>query len=94
MTHQLQAVRNPPPRMLTANETLHSLNHWRTSFRTYYRRDGYFKAFLLPDATWTNSANTNYGQDADMNGTTVIRTAADKGEDLQDFLNRFPEQKR
>ena len=22
-----------------------------------------------------------------MNGTTVIRTAADKGEDLQDFLN-------
>ena len=87
MTHQLQTVRNPPPRMLTTNETLHSLNHWRTSFRTYYRRDGYFKAFLLPDATWTNSARNHYGQTEDTNGTVVTRTAADKGEDLQDFLN-------
>ena len=81
MAHQLQSVRNPPPRMLTTNKTLHSLNHWRTSFRTYHRRDGYFKA------TWSNSALNQYGQTADMNGTVIIRTAADKGEDLQDFLN-------
>ena len=87
MTQQLQTVRNPPPRMLTLSETLHSLNHWKTSFRTYYRRDSYFKAFLLPDATWTNSAGDHYGQIADVNGNTTIRSAADKGEDLKDFLN-------
>ena len=73
--------------MLTLSETLHSLNHWKTSFRTYYRRDSYFKAFLLPDATWTNSARDHYGQTADVNGNTTIRSAADKGEDLKDFLN-------
>ena len=73
--------------MLQMVETLHSLNHWKTSFRTYYRRDSYFKAFLLPQATWSNSARTNYNQVADMNGTNVVRTAADKGEDLRDFLN-------
>ena len=73
--------------MLQMVETLHSLNHWKTSFRTYYRRDSYFKAFLLPQATWSNSARNNYNQVADMNGTNVVRTAADKGEDLRDFLN-------
>ena len=62
----MQTVKNPPPRMLTANESLHSLNHWKTAFRTYYRRDAYFKAFLQPTATWTNSAITHYGQTAVM----------------------------
>ena len=87
MAHQIQTVRNPPPRMLTLNENLHSLNHWKTAFRTYYRRDSYFKAFLLPTATWNNDAEQNYGQRDETNGTAVTRTAADKGEDLQDFLN-------
>ena len=80
-------MRNSPPRILTLTETLHSLNHWKTSFRTYYRRDSYFKAFLLPNATWSNSAEAHYGQVADINGNTTVRTAADKGEDLRDFLN-------
>ena len=84
---QLQTVRNPPPRMLQMNETLHSLNHWKTAFRTYYRRDSYFKAFLLPEATWTNSSQDNYGQTADMSGANTIRSAVDKGEDLRDFLH-------
>ena len=84
---QIQAVRNPPPRMLQMVETLHSLNHWKTAFRTYYRRDSYFKAFLLPQATWSNSAEHNYGQDEDTNRTNITRTASDKGEDLRDFLN-------
>ena len=87
MSQQVQTVRNPPPRMLTRTESLHSLNHWKTSFRTYYRRDSYFKAFLLPNATWNNLTADNYGQVADMNGTTTTRTAQDKGEDLKDFLN-------
>ena len=87
MAQQVQTVRNPPPRMLTLTETLHSLNHWKTSFRTYYRRDSYFKAFLLPNATWSNSAADHYGQVEDLNGNTTVRSAADKGEDLRDFLN-------
>ena len=87
MAQHIQTVRNPPPRMLTATETLHSLNHWKTAFRTYYRRDSYFKSFLLPNATWTNVAADNYGQIAETNGQTETRSAVDKGEDLQDFLN-------
>ena len=86
MANQLQTqVRNPPPRMLTPSETLQTLNHWKTSFRTYYRRDSFYKGFLLPEATWDSTADS-YGQAADQNGGEVIRTAADKAGDLEDFL--------
>ena len=83
----MQTVKNPPPRMLRANESLHSLNHWKTTFRTYYRRDAYFKAFLLPTSTWTNSATTHHGQTEDRERETVTQSAADKGDDLQDILH-------
>ena len=86
MAQQITTVRNPPPRMLTVTETLHSLNHWKTTFRTYYRRDSYYKVFLLPNAEWDPRA-TNYGQSDDLRGDEVVRTAMDKGEDLKDFLN-------
>ena len=87
MAPHIQTVRNPPPRMLAASETLHSLNYWSTACRTYYHRDSYFKSFLLPNAAWTNYASNNYGQRAETNGQTVIRSAEDNGEDLQEFLN-------
>ena len=86
MSRQVQSVRSPPPRMLTMSESLHSLNHWRTAFRTYYRRDSYYKSFLLPDATWDPRAE-NYGQTADNENTGITRSALDKGEDLKDFLH-------
>ena len=86
MAQALQMVRNPPPRMLALQETLYSLNHWRTGFRTYYRRDSYFKCFLLPNATWTPQEE-NYGQTADMNDRVVVRSAQDKAEDLKDNMN-------
>ena len=82
----VQMVRNPPPRMLTAAETLYSLNHWKTSFRTYYRRDSYYKGFLLPEVTW-NARADNFGQTDDVVNGTVVRSALDKGEDLKDFLH-------
>ena len=83
--NQLQTVRNPPPRMLTSTESLYSLQHWITSFRTYYRRDSYYKAFLLPQVAWDPS-RTNYGQQADTDDAgAVTRTAEDKAEDLKDF---------
>ena len=89
MAQQLQTqVRNPPPRMLTNHETLQTLNHWKTSFRTYYRRDSYYKGFLLPDAAW-NSTAANYGQTADRQDANVVRSAADKAGDLEDFLNNL-----
>ena len=86
MAQQTITVRNPPPRMLTGQETLHTLNHWRTAFRTYYRRDSFFKTFLLPDASW-NPGSANYGQLDEVNNGTITRTGQDKAEDLKDFLN-------
>ena len=79
-------VRNPPPRMLASVETLYSLNHWKTSFRTYYRRDSFYKGFLLPGATW-DANSPNFGQSADRDQDSVLRSAQDKGEDLRDFLH-------
>ena len=72
--------------MLTSSETLYSLNHWKTSFRTYYRRDSFYKGFLLPAATW-DAALPNFGQVDDVQNGTIIRSAQDKGEDLRDFLH-------
>ena len=72
--------------MLTSTETLYSLNHWKTSFRTYYRRDTFYKGFLLPDATW-DPHQVNYGQTADTQNQQVVRSAQDKCEDLKDFLH-------
>ena len=86
MSQSIQLVRNPPPRMLGMQETLYSLNHWRTSFTTYYRRDSYFKCFLLPNAAWSPT-EANYGQRDEFDGETITRSAVDKGEDLKDFLN-------
>ena len=87
MAQQTMAtVRNPPPRMLSSNETLYSLGHWITGFRTYYRRDSYYKGFLLPLARWNSSAE-NYGQLDDISEGRVVCTALDKSEDLKDFLN-------
>ena len=85
--NQIQTVRNPPPRMLTSSESLYSLQHWITSFRTYYQRDSYYKSFLLPQVRW-ESTQAHYGQVDDVDATgTVTRTAEDKSEDLKDFLN-------
>ena len=45
-------VKTPPPRPLSQKETLDSLNHWKTIFRNYYRRDSSFKQFLKSDCKW------------------------------------------
>ena len=86
MAQAMQVVRNPPPRMLSSQETIYSLNHWISNFRTYYRRDSYFKCFLLPTATWSPDQE-NYGQRAELVDGVVVRSAQDKSEDLCDFLN-------
>ena len=36
-------VKLPPPRQLTQNESLDSLDHWKSIFRSYFRRDSIFR---------------------------------------------------
>ena len=53
-------VRLPPPRQLTKNESLDSLDHWKSIFKSYFRRDSIFRQFLASDCTW-DSNEPNYG---------------------------------
>ena len=78
-----QHSRTPPPRQLLEDETLSSLTHWRTSFRTFYKKDEAYRPFFLSGFSWNPSA-TNYGLVAETDG--LKRTAADKCEDLIDLL--------
>ena len=53
----------------------------------YYRRDSYYKTFLLPQVRW-DASRQHYAQTADTDAEgVVVRTAEDKSEDLKDFLN-------
>ena len=79
----LQA-RTPPPRQLGAKETLDTLTHWKTTFRTFYKRDGAYKHFIKETTIWDPSYG-NYKQAAEDTGPK--RTAADMKEDLADLLN-------
>ena len=76
--------RTPPPRQLVANETLESLTHWKTTFRTFYKKDDAYRIFFKSDAKW-NHSQPNY----DLKDETVgeKRKAADLSEDLVDLLN-------
>ena len=54
----LQA-RTPPPRQLGTKETLDTLTHWKTTFTTFYKRDGAYKHFMKAGTVWDPSDN-NY----------------------------------
>ena len=77
-------VRTPPPRPLGSAETLESLTHWITTFRTYYKRDDSFKPFLKQNSNWDPS-DGNYGLQSETTG--LKRSASDMKEDLVDLLN-------
>ena len=72
------------PRPLGANETLESLTHWKTTFRTFYKRDDAYRSFIKDTAVW-DPADANYGQATETEG--LKRTAADMKEDLVDLLH-------
>ena len=76
--------RTPPPRQLGAKETLESLSHWRTTFRTFYKKDDTYRIFFKSTAAW-NYHETNFGQAAETEGEK--RTPGDLKEDLTDLLN-------
>ena len=48
------------PRRLEQQESLQSLNHWRSLFRNFYRRCPYYGIFLLPTTSWDSSANMDF----------------------------------
>ena len=73
--------RTPPPRQLGPRETLESLTHWQTSFKTFYKRDEVFKRFFRVGVTWDHNVD-NYGMQDDDE-----YSAEDKAEDLTDLLN-------
>ena len=74
-------VRTPPPRALAQKETLDSLDHWKTLFRNFYRRDTSYKQFLKSDCRW-NFSSPNYGL-VEMDD----ESPADRAENLSDFLS-------
>ena len=77
-------VKCPPPRQLGKSETLESLTHWRTTFRTYFKKDDSYKPLLKLNKTWDPSA-PNYGQIREAEG--LERSASEVKEDLIDLLS-------
>ena len=61
------ATKVPMPRQLGDEETMESLQHWKVTFRNYFRRDDYFNVFLPSDVQW-NPAEANYGLQAETTG--------------------------
>ena len=76
-------TRTPPPRQLGSSETLESLLHWKTTFRTFYKKDEAFKRFFRVGTTW-NPNNNNYGLVDDENDE---RDVEELSEDLSDLLH-------
>ena len=71
-------VKFPPPRPLTKKETLDSLDHWRSQFRTFFKRDDTFRPFLRSDFAWDPTLEKFGFTGAD---------AQDRSDDFDDFLN-------
>ena len=74
-------VKLPPPRQLTQSETLDSLDHWKSIFRNYFRRDSGFKQFL--NSKWDPAA-PQYGLE-EKDGMT----AEERKDALVDFLSNL-----
>ena len=80
-------VKSPPPRPLSQQETLDSLNHWKTLFRNYYRRDSIYKQFLVTGKVWTTGPYYGFSDRTDGDGNVVVETKEAQKENLEDFLN-------
>ena len=77
-----------PPRKLD-QETLESFEHWRSQFRTCYKRDPNYACFFEETSLW-DSSKKDWGQVADKVGTgpnAADRSPSSKRDDLIDFLN-------
>ena len=63
----------PPPRPLQHNETLSSLDQFKSSFLLFYGRSKSMREFFKPGATW-DPTRLNYGlrDDLDNEGHVTI----------------------
>ena len=77
-------VKLPPPRQLTQSETLDSLDHWKSIFRNYFRRDSVFKQFLESTCKWDSSVPDTYNLEAKDGMSPEERKDA-----LVDFLSNL-----
>ena len=73
-------IKIAPPRQLTHQETLSSLDQFKTAFRLFYKRSGDLKEFFKPNFNWNPSA-THYG----LTGTD----AEDRAENLELILTQL-----
>ena len=79
-------VKFPPPRPLTKKETLDTLDHWRSQFRTFFKRDDTFRPFLSTSLKWDPS-QTNFGFTNETNDGGDVYEASEKAENFADLLN-------
>ena len=77
------STRTPPPRQLGNKETLESLLHWRTTFKTFYKKDDTYKRFFKANTKWDH-CSPNYGLQDDEEEN---RLAPDLADDLSDLLH-------
>ena len=76
-----------PPRLLTDNETTHSLSQWKTNFRQFCKKDDTYKHFLKSTTDWKYGED-NYGFTANV-GTTTPEELADNLEDFLHMLSSY-----
>ena len=69
----------PPPRPLTKKETLDTLDHWHSQFRTFH-------PFLSASFKWDPS-QTNFGFINETNEEGGVYEASEKAEHFADLLN-------
>ena len=79
-----QTSRTPSPRQLQANESLESLTHWRTTFKTFYKKDDSYRVFFQPRMQ-RDPKKDNYGLQNENDG--FKHEADELCEDLPDLLN-------
>ena len=84
-------IKCPPPRQLQHEETLSSLEQFKTSFTLFYKRSRDLKEFFRPGATWDPLAE-NYGLTADTGDSSTALTAEEKSDNLQLLLTQLGSQ--
>ena len=72
------------PRRLEQRESLHSLNHWKSVFRNFYRRCPYYGHFLLPATKWDNTPTRGF---TTAEQTGLKRDITTLAADLEGFLD-------
>ena len=82
-TQQSQQPRALVPRKLEQQESLQTLNQWRTVIKNYFRRCQYYSFFLQPGVNWNNEINRGFTTNEQ---TGLKRTPAQLASDLEGFL--------